>query len=163
DEGKNTERGGEMKDQKNATAGEHDALPHQYKTARRDLAQGDLKEKRSHPRADTESDCSDGDGLQQDHARQAPVGNADRLQRTKLLQVFERKEIESLSSDHRAHDDGDGDGDPEVNGDASVLQVVADAIPPELVCGSREQSGLRLDWQGNFVRVYTRCFIAQHV
>src|SRR5262249_59480035 len=84
------------------------------------------------------------------------VGNADRFQRTKLLQVFERKEIERLPGNYSAHNKGDGDGDPEVNGDAGVLQVVADAVPPELVCGPPEQSGLPLDTAGDFFPGYAR-------
>src|SRR5262249_52903855 len=157
DDTSNTEQAGDDDDHQNAAAGEHDALPPQHETARRDVVQGKLKEKRCQPGAHIEADCSDGDRLQQDHARQAPVGHADRLQRTELLQVFERKEIKRLSSDHSAHDERDGDRDPEIDGYARVLQVVADGVPPELVGGPRAQSSLRLNTAGNFFRVYAGC------
>src|SRR5215470_20019371 len=54
DHASNTEQAGNDDDQEDARSRECHALPHQYKTARRDLTQGDLEEERSHPRADTE-------------------------------------------------------------------------------------------------------------
>src|SRR5258708_20043623 len=112
----NTEQAGDDDYQKNTTGGEHNALPPQDKPARRDLVQGELEERRGHPGANTEADRSDGDRLQQDHARQAPVGTADRLHPAKLLQVFQRKELKRLPGNHSAHDEGDGDLSPEVAG-----------------------------------------------
>src|SRR5262249_60438775 len=50
-----------------------------------------------------------------------------------------------LTGHHGAHDERDRDGDPEIHRNAGVLQVVANAIPPELIRGSRTQTGLCLD------------------
>src|SRR5262249_33505523 len=91
------------------------------------------------------ADATDRQRLQDDHAGQAPIADPDRLERAKLFEVLESEEIERLSRDHGAYDQGARDGDPEVDRNAGVLLVITDAVPAEFVGREPAQCGLGLD------------------
>ena len=81
-----------------------DALPHQNDSSRGYFAERRFKESGGHAGAQPEAHQSNHERLQQHHAGQPPVGDADCLQSAKLLQVFERKQIKSLTGDHGPND-----------------------------------------------------------
>src|SRR5262245_5808372 len=134
--------------EQDAGGGEGDALPHEHDAPRRHLLQRDLEEGGGHPGPQREAQRGDAGRLQQDHADQAQVAHAHRLERPELLEVLDREQVERLPRHHRSHHQGHADGDAEVHGDAGVLEVVADAVPHELVRGARAQAGLFRDARG---------------
>ena len=117
----------------------------QDQPARGELLQRDFEERRGHAGADREADGADGERLQQDHADEPAVGDADGFERAELFQVLDGEKVERLPRDDRADDERDRDGDAEVHRDAGVREVVADAVPAELVGRPRAQAGVRLD------------------
>jgi hypothetical protein len=86
--------------------------------------------------------------LQQHHAGDLGVGGADRFQRAELLQVLDDEEIERLRGDRDADDDGERDGDAEIDRNARAGQVIFDAAPGELDPRQRLIAGLALDTAG---------------
>src|SRR5258708_4506848 len=87
-----------------AAACQRDALPHQNDSSRSYFPEGHLKESGGHARAHSETHHSNGECLQQHHAGQPPVGDAYGLQSAELLQVFQRKQIKSLTGYHGPDD-----------------------------------------------------------
>src|SRR5205807_37200 len=70
---------------------------------------------------------------------------ANRLQRAKLLEVFYREDVEGLPGDHRAHNEGNADGNAEVDRNARILDVIAHRLPGEIDAGDGPQAGVRLN------------------
>ena len=60
-----------------------------------------------------------------------PVGRPHRLERPELLEVFEREVVKRLPGDRRPDQEAEDRGDPEVDRDAGVLQVIVDRLPLE--------------------------------
>jgi len=159
----NAEKARDDHDQHNAAACQHDVLPHQNEAARRDEAQRHFKERGRHASTQTESHHPYGEGLEQHHADQAPVGDTDGLEGTELFEILEGEQIKGLTGDHRSHDEGDRDSDPEVHGYTRVLQVVPNAVPPEFVRCSSTSASLCVNSLGNLLRTDSGPRSHQHV
>src|SRR5262249_26775891 len=115
-------------------------LPEQREAAQVEDAFRGLKERRRHSDTDRESDHGDRHGLQENHSRNAPVGDADGFESSELLQILEREDVKGLSGDDRADDERDRDGDSEIERNAGVMHVVPDGLPAELAGGGGMQA-----------------------
>src|SRR5262245_2054515 len=135
------DQAGEDDDEEDQGAGERHALPQEHDPARGGLLQRELEEGRRPAGAEAEADRADRQRLQQHHPDQGAVPGADGLEHPELLQVLQREEIEGLPGDDRTDDQGDRDRDAEVDRDAGVAHVVADAVPDELARRARPQAG----------------------
>jgi hypothetical protein len=71
-------------------------LPKQRDVPRSDDVERDVEEGRRQGAAKTVADKPNGDGLQQDHAEQAQVGDANGFQGPELLQVFQNPDFKNM-------------------------------------------------------------------
>src|SRR4029077_7209710 len=150
-------------DEHDATTRYEDVLPHQYESTGCDLAKSDLKKQGSQAGPEAEADCSDCDGLQENHPGEAPVRHADGFQGAKLFQVFESEEVEGLSGNDGANNHCDSDGDTKIDRYASIFQVVPDAVPSEFICSPRAKASLGFDPPRNFLRTHTSRSFHQNI
>src|SRR5262249_44737933 len=139
------DQAGQNNDEEDGDASADGVLPHQDQPARRQVVERDRKEGGAQPRADRKAHRANRQRLEHNHSGDAPVGDADRLERAELLQVFDSKYVEGLSSHYNPDDQGDGDRDAEIYGNSGVPQVVKNAVPPKLIACPRTQSGMLLD------------------
>ena len=101
-------------------------------------------EQRGEAEAHAVADDPDGEGLEQEHAREQPSAGAHRLERAEMAEVLEHEGVEGLPRDGDADDEPEEDGREERDGDAGGLPDVVHRHLGELVAGERSHPGLAL-------------------
>ena len=80
----------------------------------RQVAGGD-EENRAQADAQTRTDATDEQRLQQDHPQDAAVGDAHRLEGTEMLEILQDEQVQRLTRDGGPHAEAQGDRDTEVH------------------------------------------------
>src|SRR5437867_4432133 len=89
-------------DQNDAPARECDTLPHEDNAAGGHKLEREFKKSCGHSGANRKADDAHREGLEQNHADEPPIRDADGFDGAELLQIFDREKIKRLSCDHDA-------------------------------------------------------------
>src|SRR6266852_2085060 len=100
----------------------HD-LPRQNDSARRQVVHSSGKEGRGNAQAEGVAGDADNQCLQQNHPYDPPIGHPNRLQRAKLFQVLDSKDVKRLPEYDRADDESNDHRYAEVHRYTCVAQI----------------------------------------